>query len=234
MNKIEFIPNTEYFEKNFMPPVPSYKNIPNWIKKVPSYVNGRKNPLHHNGGSNLTAKWCVPLMDSYTSGYQIVLAADLSCDNDTRYINRIQWQLDYEFLIENQSTSQLPGVPIPKEYEDSMYKFSTGWGIKTPKGYSCLLIHPINRFELPFYSLSAIVDTDSYHTAINIPFLLKKDYNGIIEKGTPIAQIIPFKREDWKSISKKYKKENENNYDIIFTKIQRFYRNLHWKRKRYI
>ena len=26
----------------------------------------------------------------------------------------------------------------------------------------------------------------------------------------------------------------KNNYDIIFTKIQRFYRNLHWKRKRYI
>jgi hypothetical protein len=31
-----------------------------------------------------------------------------------------------------------------------------------------------------------------------LPFYIKEDFTGVIPKGTPIAQIIPFKRELWK------------------------------------
>jgi hypothetical protein len=33
----------------------------------------------------------------------------------------------------------------------------------------------------------------------NIPFFIKEGFSGVIPKGTPIAQVIPFKRESWTS-----------------------------------
>ena len=34
---------------------------------------------------------------------------------------------------------------------------------------------------------------------INFPFFIKEGFTGLIPYGTPIVQIIPFKRDDWKS-----------------------------------
>ena len=45
--------------------------------------------------------------------------------------------------------------------------------------------------------MSGIVCTDEFPTYINIPFVwtAPPDYEGVLLKGTPFAQIIPFKRE---------------------------------------
>jgi hypothetical protein len=32
-----------------------------------------------------------------------------------------------------------------------------------------------------------------------MPFFITKDFVGLIPKGTPFAQIVPFKRESWES-----------------------------------
>ena len=80
----------------------------------------------------------------------------------------------------------------------SLPKFSNPWIIETPKGYSCFIISPVHR-ELPFEILPAVVDTDSYGGTVDFPFYLKDpNWEGLIPSGTPIAQVIPFKREDWK------------------------------------
>ena len=71
--------------------------------------------------------------------------------------------------------------------------------IKTPPGYSVLFTHPMNWHYLPFYSLSGVVDTDTYTMPVLFPFMMKNNFEGIIPKGTPVIQIIPFKRDDWKS-----------------------------------
>ena len=39
--------------------------------------------------------------------------------------------------------------------------------------------------------------TDKEVLNFHLPMWLKKDFIGIIKKGTPIAQIIPFKRDNW-------------------------------------
>jgi hypothetical protein len=46
--------------------------------------------------------------------------------------------------------------------------------------------------------LPGVVDTDNLLTEINPPFRMKNGWTGVIPAGTPIAQIIPFKRENWK------------------------------------
>jgi len=109
------------------------------------------------------------------------------------------------------------------------------WAIKTPKGYSVLIIQPMHR-EAPFTILPAIVDTDNYKAPINFPFVMNdKNWEGLIPTGTPIAQIIPFKREQWKMEFGKEKeldeiKKIQKKLNIAFwDRYKRFY----WYRKEY-
>jgi len=46
--------------------------------------------------------------------------------------------------------------------------------------------------------LPAIVDTDNYHE-VNFPFFFTETEDGdyFIPRGTPIAQVLPFKRDDF-------------------------------------
>jgi hypothetical protein len=71
------------------------------------------------------------------------------------------------------------------------------WAIDTPPGYSIMIMHPMYREDVPFTTLPGLIDTDGYGGAMNILFMLRRDFQGIIPAGTPIAQVIPFKREDW-------------------------------------
>ena len=51
--------------------------------------------------------------------------------------------------------------------------------------------------------------SDLHELAVQFPFLMKKTQHTIIPKGTPIVQIIPFKRDDWKMcISEKPNKKD--------------------------
>jgi hypothetical protein len=50
--------------------------------------------------------------------------------------------------------------------------------------------------ESVFTILPGIVDTDEYYAPVNFPFVIDDpEFQGLIPKGTPIAQIIPFKRD---------------------------------------
>jgi hypothetical protein len=60
-----------------------------------------------------------------------------------------------------------------------------------------LITHPINRYDLPFTSVSGLADYDVYPLPGNVSFHIKEGFEGTIPAGTPIMQIIPIKREDW-------------------------------------
>jgi hypothetical protein len=81
-------------------------------------------------------------------------------------------------------------------------KFSQVWEMpfdfKLPKGYSAIITQPFNKFDLNTYTTSAIVDGDYGVPGGQIPFAVKEGFVGVIEAGTPIIQIIPFKRDNWK------------------------------------
>jgi hypothetical protein len=96
-------------------------------------------------------------------------------------------------------------------------------------------MHPLNRVDLPFITISGIIDFDkSIHAPIgNIPFFIKKGFTGTIPAGTPMFQMIPFKREDWKS-------ENQTYSDIFWQKklnerkgIADIYKKKVWQKKSY-
>jgi hypothetical protein len=62
-----------------------------------------------------------------------------------------------------------------------------------------LVTHPVAYPNLPFKVITGIVDTDKLDTLINTPLIFKKGFTGILEKGTPIFQIIPIFRSNWES-----------------------------------
>ena len=64
--------------------------------------------------------------------------------------------------------------------------------------------------ESLFTILEGIVDTDKYWNPVFFPFVMKdKTWEGRIPKGTPMCQVIPFKRDEWKM---NLKPEFENSY----------------------
>ena len=76
------------------------------------------------------------------------------------------------------------------------------WKIKTPKGYSCLFVPPLNNSDDRFSIIPGIVDTDTFPSEINFPIIINGDKYPVLEttikKGTPYVQIIPFKRDSGK------------------------------------
>ena len=129
-------------------------------------------------------------------------AADLKVEN-----GEFSWQTDWpggEFANITRSPigfhdgSQVAGTPFFDE-DQFIIKFNNFWTIQLPPGYSILVSHPINRDDLPFRALSGLVDCDRYHDAfVQFPARwVDPSFNGVLPKGTPVAQCLPIKRETW-------------------------------------
>jgi hypothetical protein len=210
MKKIQFIPISEAVPHIINPPIPASRKLPEWYKHQNPLI-GDKITLNEQGNVNSTVKKCMPVLDDMTTGYYITLPSDLmvswndgvpafSWSLDTVGSNNIRGEQDFlPNLINSHSTEQVSHLPIPPEYCIHPQKFSNYWRILTPKGYSCMFRHPSWWFDLPFYTLSGVVDTDKHPIPINFPFLIRNGWEGVIEEGTPIAQVIPFKRTVWQS-----------------------------------
>lgn len=172
-------------------PKPAKNVFPDWLKELPTYANSEKKPTGE-GRTAQTIKKCMPVFDAISAGYIIFSYCDIyvSIKDDAHWFEWPQGK-PLEFHPEWQA-------PTYPDTDGSMIpKWINPWGIQTPKGYSCLFIAPVHRKSV-FSILEGIVDTDTYNANVNFPFLMKdKNFEGMIPAGTPIAQVIPFKRDDW-------------------------------------
>lgn len=235
MKNIKFIPSTEKAKVAIDPPVPSKKTIPGWFKKIPLKIFQDMEVITPQGTTNLTAKSCPAVIDTITAGYTITLGADVIFVNPEEYGHRVIWDVSWPVVsshLEEQITQEL--VPYGFEARPLKWERIEGWAIETPPGYSLLYFHPFYRNDLPFVTLPGIVDSDVYNTPTNLPFFIKKDFYGIVEKGTPIAQIIPIKRETWNhKIDNNVLKDYEYRPDIVKSVIYKSYKKRWWKKKTY-
>ena len=122
------------------------------------------------------------------------------------------------------------GCPfVEKNSNLPFYKILNPFRIKTPPGYSCLFVPPLNNSDDRFEIISGIVDTDTFPTYINFPIVLNGDkypvLETIIERGTPYAQVIPFKREAWQMKIKEDDIEKEVGLLSIQGMLVRAYKN---------
>lgn len=216
---ITFQPFDEYVEAAESPPVSASECMPEWYKKLPRYINNSDKPIKALGRKDL--KTCAPFRDAMLSGYMILLPADveisISATGDVDvFCNQ---QLTFE-VVHKRGTlteeNQGFGMPHPIGTVPIMFAWAPLFGTGTNKSDSVLVTHPLNRNDLPFITTSGIVDAGYFPFAGNIPFFIKEGFVGVIPKGTPIAQIIPFERKDWVS---KHLPSNRKKYSLAMTLV---------------
>lgn len=218
-------------------PEPASHFLPEWYKKTDSYLTKKKEPISgdtSSRGTPATIKKCIPVFDVITSGYLIFSTADLfikQIEDNGKTVPYYQWTAND--LITFHPTEQASlhplnnNLPIPK--------WMNQWSVKTPKGYSCFVTTPIHR-NLPFTIFPGIVDTDRYDAPINFPFMLNNpEFTGLIPAGTPIAQLIPFKRDSWKMEygTKENAKNAINSQKEILIRFFDAYKNYFWSKKEF-
>jgi hypothetical protein len=238
--KIQFEPFDKESELLFEMPKPSAQYIPNWYKDMPVHMDNEKiTGLNKESVavSNLTLKGCSPFLDAITSGYMFVLPFDLEFRRNEQGMIGMRWATNNNF-ISGHGSNQAPGIPAPVGGNETLLKWRPGWRVVTPKGYSSFFTHPTNRHDLPFRTFSGVVDTDLYELGVEFPFQLLntiKEEIFILEKGTPICQVIPFKRENWKSESIPFDEDkNKVSGFKLKSKIVRSYKTQFWQKKSYL
>lgn len=237
LQKITFQPFDEYVEASNSYPTNASQCLPNWYKALPRYVNNSDKPIKAMGMKDV--KMCVPFRDAMISGYQIVLPADvevrITSDGDVNTFWNPQLPVK---LVEKRGpltqTNQGYGMPHPLGTSPIMFAWCAFYGIKTDKKYSVLVTHPFNRHDLPFVTTTGIIDSGFFSLAGNIPFFMKEGFEGVIEKGTPIAQVLPFRRESW--VSEKLASDRRS-YELFMTWrdsfLEGFYSRFMRQEKRY-
>lgn len=179
------------------PPTPAALGLPDWLKAMPTRAFNAVNMRDED-----TIKRCPPFVDAMTSGFLLPLICDLRIENGS-----ITWDYDappggpLEFPrspIGFHDISQVVGTPL-FEPDRFLIKFHNLWSIEAPPGYSLLFTHPLNRFDLPFTTLSGMVDCDQYRDSwIHFPAHWHDiNFSGVLPRGTPVAQCVPVKRESW-------------------------------------
>jgi hypothetical protein len=176
------------------PPVPAALGLPEWFKAMPLRAF---NPIAQ--ADEQTVKRCPPFIDAMTYGFLLPLLCDVRVAD-----GEFTWDLDMpagNFVrspISFHDTSQVVGTPLFEE-DRFIVKFHNLWCIEAPPGYSLLFTHPVNRSDLPFTTLTGLVDSDLYRDNwIHFPAHWHDvGFNGVLPKGTPVAQCLPVKREIW-------------------------------------
>lgn len=200
-------------------PQPATRYVPEWYRKMKPVSSDRINSV----------KKCVPYLDALSTGYMITLPVDIHYDAEKKQFSSAS-QIE---LVSPHVKSQTEDVVLQEEWDDQPWKWINNWYIKTPKGYSCLFIHPLNRDDLPFNSFTGVVDTDKHPVTVHFPFVIRKDFSGVIPAGTPLIQVIPFKRDDW---TMSVEDEKPYRYFLeheVFSDPLGWYRHKFWSKKKY-
>jgi hypothetical protein len=234
MAEIIFTLNTSdlWISESFYP-TPASKEIPEWYKNMKtSFADNTKSDYQVR--ESQTIKRCMPVFDAITAGYIIKTHTDIEV------IKKENGELEFIWATDNQdSVSFHPGYQLlgykNQNFSAGVPKFRNPWNIETSKGYSCLFISPTHRPTNGFRILEGIVDTDGYTNAVQFPFIVDEEFSGTIPAGTPMAQVIPFKRENYK-MRIGGDKERLKRDKVHRTIIERFlngYRNFYRVKKDY-
>jgi hypothetical protein len=243
-NTITFTARDEYGWAVQNKPVPASTLVPQWWKSMTPYDVTPDNPegkslIVENREANATFKKCTPMLDALVSGYIITLWADVQVrqikDENSNYFPRITWRVQYPLGIFTQHGFSSRQIPAPLGYSNIVFKYINTWIPHTPNGYSVLVTSPFGYKDLPFYAIPAIIDSDKSQLEIIPPMWIKEGFEGVIEAGTPLIQLTPFKRDNWKAEFNYLKNgEYEKLEDKNFNKniINNYIRN-HWSKKSY-
>ena len=213
--------------------LPAKKFVPDWYKKIPKWEDNTIYKM--NRGFGRTVKLCVPFLDALTTGYMICLPYDVYIKNN----DGAPFLSTPDGVESNDAPHWRPKVAHEKIVPTGCFPYEYTWNYciayTLPIGYSALATHPLNRHDLPFITLTGIIDGGVVMNSNGqFPFYIKQGFEGLIPKGTPIIQLIPFRQEDWKSKKRIGLIQEGRKHNFLASNvISGWYKKTFWTRKKY-
>jgi len=177
-------------------PVPARSALPDWLRAMAPRA---QSPVH--GREIRTVKQCPPFVDAMRHGVMLVLPCDVTVEPGMKF--SWDWALP-ELALQGHPRAplsfhvpeQVAGSPMAHGNRSAL-KFNSFWTIELEPGWSLLAMHPANRDDLPFRTLTGLVDADRFNeVGINFPAVwLDEQFGGVLPRGLPIAQCCPVPRE---------------------------------------
>jgi hypothetical protein len=166
-----------------------------------------------DGGESV--RKCPGIGDWMQLGYIIPAWTDIDIDQSGDYGPAVMLSNSRDSAAAHPS-AQCKGMLEQKSHFGGSIKLPHNWKIVTSPGWSVMIVPLWYWKDQPWEAMPGIIHTDNHHGEVNINFVLKnKDANIHIPAGTPLVQIIPFKRESVDAISRAETQEDINRYKII-------------------
>jgi hypothetical protein len=200
-------------------PVLARRRLPDWLKSMPAEAHS----LMHDANVR-TVKQCPPFIDAMSAGFMILLPCEVTFSAGAFSWN---WEIPVPSVpgyprapLSFHAAAQVLGTPL-SDGMTNLIKFTSFWTIELPSGWSLLATHPFNRDDLPFRTLSGLVDSDMFHQ-VGILFparWLNPQSDCVLPAGTPVAQCIPVRREELELKFNKLESETARAYAEIGERI---------------
>lgn len=199
---IKFTKNRPWLTKDSSStPKPTIKTLPEWYRKGDRFfINPQTNDPWEDpvtGEKMPTWKACPAVFDIMGTGYVYRTPCDIDFYEENNQIKvKVLDEQNKDFI---QIRPPMYQFVAPAGYHEAHFAWWSDWAVEVPEGYSVLYSQPFNRFELPFLTTSGVIDNDKVSLPGTMPFFVVKGFTGVLPAGTPYAQMIPFKRENWES-----------------------------------
>ena len=181
--------------------------IPDWFKKVPSFLPG---------GNELTdpptVKRCPSFIDFFKTGYVLPAWCDfhLKIEEDKFYVQTPgENAFPAGFHPSNQFIDHLP--EHEKKNVKLVFKPNNPWKAKTPKGVKMLQLPMSYHFNPDFYVLTGVLDTCITHQ-FHPQIIFNRAGEFLIKRGTPLAMYIPIRTEEFDLVVREQTKEDTNAF----------------------
>lgn len=172
-------------------PMPARACLPDWLRAMPSEVAAPT-----LGGETVrTLKHCPPFLDAMGAGLMIPLACDLHVRDGA-----LSWDWEFPAIPDAPLTRAPVGVHVPEQAAGApvdldgrvAVKFTNYWTLEVPEGWQLLFTHPFNRPDLPFQTLTGLVDNARFGLGyVHFPALWTDErFDGVLPAGTPVAQVL--------------------------------------------
>jgi hypothetical protein len=184
-NKIEFISLIEGFPEELYPQ-PAKSEIPKWFKDMPMLTEGMKK--YDRGG---TVRRCPSFIEWLGQGYIVKMWSDVVLKNSEDFW---EWRTpDNQFRWDKHPAEQYQQW-LPHDRVNVVYKCASPFKVVTPKGWSCYEFPLLFDHNPDWQVMAGINNSDTFHEWNSTIMLFGDKEEIFIPRGTPISQIVPFKR----------------------------------------
>jgi hypothetical protein len=193
-------------------PKPAYKDIPKYFKNIPNDVERGPSKF-----PNLkTAKHCPSFIDIFQEGIIMYAHCDMYLKLED-ISNEHYWEVPpgSGFLLEHHSDNQFVDY-FPNSKVRKVFKIISPFELIVPKGYSLRQVPLLYDYNPDWHIAYGVYQAD-----INQEIVLQLMYTSeedelLIESGTPLCYLVPYKREKFnykvKKYTDKYSKKFNNEY----------------------